>query len=288
MSTTVPFGKYKGRPVEDMLADAEYMAWLEAQPWFRERFKGLLANRDADAASRTPVHNRLQAMFLNEGYCRAFASVADPQGWRDLLAFGDKTVAEAVAKLQAKAAQLRGFAASSDEKALREEARANEPAAKEKLTFGNGDIADMYRRNAESERARAEKYRQGLAEHLAHAARSDEWRSSIFTASKFEAGGADVAIRILATQAVMVPSSYGDDPEAGQEGTRLDYSVEIKPVVSDDYPAVLRQMGRNGSKYLFVDRYAGEGATEAQFIAIFAASGIKVVFKRDVDAAVQL
>ena len=88
LDETVPFGKYKGRPVADMLADAEYMAWLEAQPWFRERFARLLANRDADAAGRTPVHNRLQALFLEPEYCGAFVECAGIPDFEEALADG--------------------------------------------------------------------------------------------------------------------------------------------------------------------------------------------------------
>lgn len=33
----VPFGKYKGRPIELMLSDRQYCEWAAAQPWFRER-----------------------------------------------------------------------------------------------------------------------------------------------------------------------------------------------------------------------------------------------------------
>jgi hypothetical protein len=65
----------------------------------------------------------------------------------------------------------------------------------------------------------------------------------------------------------------------------LGLPIEIKPTVADEYPAVLRQMLRNQSRYLFVGSYEGEGATKDQFVRIFAASGKTVVFKADVDAA---
>ena len=79
-SNMVPFGRYKGHPVEDMLADAEYMAWVEAQPWFRAKYIHLLNRRDAESASRTPVHNRLQTLFLDENYCRAFLDMMGLDG----------------------------------------------------------------------------------------------------------------------------------------------------------------------------------------------------------------
>lgn len=56
------------------------------------------------------------------------------------------------------------------------------------------------------------------------------------------------------------------------------YLIEIKPVVSDDYPAVLRQMNRNASKVLFLKSYTGRGATREQFIATFATAGFRIVF----------
>jgi hypothetical protein len=34
----VPFGLYKGEPVESVKADARYMKWLMAQTWVQERY----------------------------------------------------------------------------------------------------------------------------------------------------------------------------------------------------------------------------------------------------------
>lgn len=183
----VPFGKYKDRPVEDMLADGDYMAWLEAQPWFRDRFGHLLAGRDADAASRTPVHNRLQTLFLERPYRRAFIAAAG-----SLLASPD---------------------------------------------FHPAHCAVIFERS--------ERYGGGSR----HA---DVW--------------------------------FQEFTPLGDGFVQLEVWLEIKPVVADDYPAVIRQMRRNGSEYLFVDRYTGDGATEAQFVAMFRAGNLTVVFKRDVDA----
>lgn len=190
MSDIVPFGKYKGQPVEDMLADEGYMAWLEAQPWFRERFSHLLKKRDADAMSRTPVHNRLQALFLDAAYQAAFLRIAMP---------GERIKNAAVS--------------FEDSVAIDYGARK-----------AHGDV--VFRLEIEKYDAHEKKYYQ----------------------------------------------------------SRDALAIEIKPSVADEYPAVLRQMARNRSHVLFVNSYTGEGATEAQFVAIFAASGRRVVFKRDVDA----
>jgi len=58
--------------------------------------------------------------------------------------------------------------------------------------------------------------------------------------------------------------------------------IELKPVIGDDYPAVLRQMKRTGADVLFAGEYTGQGATQEQFVKTMATAGIRVVFARDV------
>lgn len=266
-ANTVPFGRYKGRPVQDMLADADYMAWLEAQPWFREKFGRLTAQRDAAAASRTPVHNKLQTLFLSEAYQRAFCEVAAP----DVLERCREGVARAIQveiqrvewKRVDAAKSAAGFDATAEE-------YARKAAAGEKNPYGKG-WAEM-----------AEEYRERAGKSRAKAMEIEAWQNWYRNADKvittrvaFESNGADVRIIVVCT---------GPETDGEKTVRSLDVTIEIKPTVADEYPAVLRQMGRNGSRYLFLNEYQGEGATEEQFRAIFAASGIKVVFKRDVDA----
>ncbi|HQZ66224.1 MAG TPA: hypothetical protein PLY87_14145 [Planctomycetaceae bacterium] len=37
----IPFGKYRGMPVEAIIEDRQYAEWLISQGWFRERFQNL-------------------------------------------------------------------------------------------------------------------------------------------------------------------------------------------------------------------------------------------------------
>jgi hypothetical protein len=71
MSEIVPFGKYKGQPVEALAADRSYLDWLTAQSWFRERYAGIytLIINNFTEPSETPEHNRLQARFLDPEFC---------------------------------------------------------------------------------------------------------------------------------------------------------------------------------------------------------------------------
>ncbi len=77
-SNIVPFGKYRGQPVEVLAQDTAYVDWLTAQPWFRESHKGIytLIVNNFREPSETPEHNTLQAKFLDEEFCKRFVMAA--------------------------------------------------------------------------------------------------------------------------------------------------------------------------------------------------------------------
>jgi uncharacterized protein (DUF3820 family) len=74
-SNIVPFGKYKGRLIEEVLVDDPgYLQWLAGQEWFRSKFAVLyqvIINRGAEA-EETPEHNALQVRFLEDDFCLRF------------------------------------------------------------------------------------------------------------------------------------------------------------------------------------------------------------------------
>jgi hypothetical protein len=59
--------------------------------------------------------------------------------------------------------------------------------------------------------------------------------------------------------------------------------IEIKPTVSDDYPAILRQMKASRSNVLLLREYAGRGATREQFVLTLASATIRVVFVDEIS-----
>ena len=73
----VPFGKYKGQPVEVMQMDTGYCDWLSKQSWFREQY-GNVYNQviinNFTEPTETPEHNRLQMRFLDETFIDRFVS----------------------------------------------------------------------------------------------------------------------------------------------------------------------------------------------------------------------
>ena len=251
--STVPFGKYKGRPVEDMLADADYMGWLEAQPWFRERFQHL-TRRDSEQLSRTPEHNRLQALFLDANYAGAFSQVACPKAWQRYSQYAVDQLNGDLLVCDERIAQLRD---RSKDDSRNEAHRSWAKQALEKVKAWEAvklSLADSHRRRT--------------------------------IGTRFEHDGADVFVecRVVRPALDRVQSTY--DPVVVDTKDGFNLRVEIKPVVADDYPVVLRQMNRNKSSFLFLDSYEGQGATFAQFLKIFRSSDKAVVLKCAVDREV--
>jgi hypothetical protein len=89
VTNVVPFGKYRGQPVELLAADRGYCDWLMGQAWFRDRYANvytLIVNNFGEPAE-TPEHNALQARFLDQHLARALLAalqwqpVVDPMGY---------------------------------------------------------------------------------------------------------------------------------------------------------------------------------------------------------------
>jgi hypothetical protein len=77
----VPFGKYKGQPVEMLAADTGYAEWLLSQPWFRQRYGNvytILLNYGGEPQD-SPEHNQMQAWFLDDAHCLGLAALLFPK-----------------------------------------------------------------------------------------------------------------------------------------------------------------------------------------------------------------
>ena len=64
----VTFGKYKGKPVTEMLADTKYVEWCKQQEFFKNHttIYNICVNQTIGSQpSKTPEHNRIQNLFLS-------------------------------------------------------------------------------------------------------------------------------------------------------------------------------------------------------------------------------
>ncbi|MBE1426957.1 hypothetical protein H4684_003641 [Desulfomicrobium macestii] len=64
----VPFGRYEGQPIEVLLAEKSYCAWMVGQASIREQYPELcdLAFKEHGPGLKTPSHNRMQAEYMTE------------------------------------------------------------------------------------------------------------------------------------------------------------------------------------------------------------------------------
>jgi hypothetical protein len=82
-SIIVPFGKYKGQPLEILLSDANYVSYQKSQPgfmkWLQENHITIynIFTTGAQQVQDTPEHNRLQARFLDKKFQLAFLDVVN-------------------------------------------------------------------------------------------------------------------------------------------------------------------------------------------------------------------
>jgi hypothetical protein len=67
-SNLVPFGRYEGQPIEVLLAEKSYCAWMVGQASIRKQYPDLynLILNDPENYIKTPSHNRMQAEYLSE------------------------------------------------------------------------------------------------------------------------------------------------------------------------------------------------------------------------------
>src|SRR4030095_5425364 len=82
----VPFGKYKGQPVEVLAEDPEYCDWLTGPEWFRLNVRGIhtLIINQFGPPTETPDHNALQALFTDPIFAARLV-LATHGGWAQLL-----------------------------------------------------------------------------------------------------------------------------------------------------------------------------------------------------------
>jgi hypothetical protein len=81
-NSIVPFGKYKDHPVDVLLADSGYLEWIIGQPGLMRMLESRypvifnLITVGAPATDDTPEHNALQARFLEREFQLAFIETA--------------------------------------------------------------------------------------------------------------------------------------------------------------------------------------------------------------------
>jgi hypothetical protein len=274
----VPFGKYKNQPFETLLTDAEYAMWLlsSMHAKLEQRHPALLAFLVAryGISDSTPEHNRLQNRFLDNDFAVRFALVAN-------------------SKLRESASQLSAINLRADWRTY-------------VLQEFERELGSITRSHGLGKTPPSEtvlrQFKQKL-EHCAHkmecgasggALGETSWENPIQVYGlEFEKDGADVAFEVGWSYSLWItnprPQGYGGQEEvrvseqSGRHGRDSAFRVEVKPIVGDDYPAILRAMKAVKSRQLLVGEYCGAGASWDEVVNVFGLSGISVVLLTDVE-----
>lgn len=72
----VPFGKYRDRPVTELLADRDYVDWLRSQPWLQQKqptIYNVIIGAGGNEPQDTPEHNAMQARYIDAQHRTALA-----------------------------------------------------------------------------------------------------------------------------------------------------------------------------------------------------------------------
>jgi hypothetical protein len=261
----VPFGKYRGKPIEAMLQDPSYCEWFMSQPEMRQKYQNVyqVIINNFGEPSETPESNEMQAKFLSADFRQKFA-LAIKSTFNDF--------------------------ASEDGMLSACEFAANDMRNVE-VKLGMTFQADLSGNHQWAAIGKSEGKKCDIQVVL------HEFKSS---SPEFEIGGTDVEFEVIGagfTYARECKKQHCDGSWASYDSWEGQYlrsfrdmiwrnkyrlRIEIKPEVGDDYPAILRQMRRSKSNVLFTRDYTGIGVDEATFVEYFSTQGIKVIFERDV------
>jgi hypothetical protein len=270
----IPFGKHKGKLIEEVqVSDPQYLQWLIGQAWVRDKHVALyqtIINYGVEP-SETPEHNALQVLFLDDTFCLRFAQRITG-GFRGA-ALADVGITRGF--------EVRGIDVVLEVRDRREPPKGEPPA---ELVAALAAHETLAARRPEKDGSIDELV--GFAQEIGVRAADIEYGRAQRHASNL-----NLYIRQeLSSKRYSLDEQVSKlNVEAEQRwrkacGTQwIELSIELKPSVGDDYPAVLRQMRACKSNVLFLESYTGSGATEAQFIATFRSAGITVVFRRDLD-----
>jgi hypothetical protein len=253
----IPFGKYKGQPVEVLSQDKQYLDWLMQQDWFTTRYasiKTLIINNFREP-SETPEHNKIQAMFTDDDFCRSFiehlifikAIVGKPTLYREY--YSDDELKKVYAKSQ-------------------EDFRAKVNEWKSTVGYNSVNWMQQIQLDRLPEKPNYEK----PSEYKTIKVDADNLFIEI--GCMFEQKGVDVTLEY----------DYYLKGTGGMRhvAERRPLTIEIKPQLSDDYPAILRQMMTNNAFILFTTSYTGQGATLEQVRKIFSTSEKTIILLTDI------
>lgn len=273
----LPLGKYKGQPFEVLLTDAGYAVWLLGSKYaqLEQKYPALFAFLVGrfGLPERTPVHNSLQNRFLDEEFCLRFALASSPRL---------RAAADQLAQLKF---DLEPLWRKNVQDSFAASLRLSETHSNKTALARGAKWLEALRGALKAEWPLLRLY--GATRDLP--AREGKCITLELSGLEFEADGADVRYRVemgfelLARRSDVLTGERRDTAVLAQLQAPRSFRIEVKPVVGDDYPMVLRRMKAANNTALLVGEYNGVGATWEQVVKVFSLSKISVVTLDEVE-----
>jgi hypothetical protein len=240
MNELVPFGKYRGRPVEQLLADQDYLHWINGQPaiidMLQKRYPVIfnLITIGAPISQDTPEHNQIQAKFLNKEFQIAFLEIAQIQQfsnsyWNRNVSYRNKGVK---------------FCIQKDVEIVKEKLLAESEHCSQSIL----ETKKHYYKYLEERLIEQEKELSNIQTQIANL--SFDFFPDI--SLDFECGF-DVNFNVCYHYQMIA----------------FKFSIEIKPQLGDDFPNVLRQMKNNGADTLLIGSFQSSSCSLDQIRLMF-------------------
>jgi hypothetical protein len=231
----VPFGKYKGQPVEVLANDKGYCDWLMTQGDFMDRFpqvKTLIVNNFKEPED-TPDHNRLQGLFLDECFCLKFAAkFIDEEKERELF----NEYLEDFQKVKESAAEY-----------IEERERTKDDDWRQMYSYiCNLEPYDYIEPYIDGLRFETD----GIDVKFTYRLRNDDISHKMPNGIVINRDSIERNNRVYYTNSSDIYIIW--------------FKIEIKPSVGDDFPSIMRQMKSNECNTLFYSEYNGVGVSEDQ------------------------
>lgn len=293
----IPFGKYANQPVEVLQNDPQYTQWLTSQPWFQDRYPAIfnvVINKFGED-EETPEHNRLQAKFLDEEFrmkmCGVFIKKRKPEishevarGRWDLISkchseFNDLTME--IKDLKQKIKTLENDLDKADEQGFQPKPKPIHPGIKTSM-LQQMEHSLWYKDYEKKKTIEQVRLKQLELEERIESSKNEMPSSllwGVYNFDRISKSKSFIEIENPKFEVDAVDCQFAFESIFGSKTLK----IEIKPEITDSYPAVLRQMRNNGSNILIFENFNSRGVDEKTMISFFETQKIDVFRFSDVE-----
>lgn len=292
----VPFGKYRDQPVEVLLADRNYCQWALSQPGLREKYPDLfdiVLGVGGIRPEDTPEHNIMQMRFLDHREALRLAEPWLPAG----AALREKWTRDAARDLtDRQRANLTAGDPRSEVDGLTFEAYGWDVIVTARVSLPIAEVISDLSCECVCDPGRCPVRRAGSGQGNTYVVAPVSTDRPVHEWSEHFDHYRGVRLRHCADGC---PATWEDTPYGelrhGRSG-RASVLVELKPIVGDDYPSILRDVIRKWRRsahmvessgiLVLADRAEFTGVSLSQVKAYFATQSVRFMTTAELSPAI--